>query len=132
MHTNTFYSTYTCLACKDEYKDSVRYVQRLHRHHEACVTLQMESFVGTNKKIISNDDALLNNNGDGDRKLTYEDLTDVSLPIQDIAFKMKLRDVEKEKLLYKIEQHRIRQPDIDMVLEQTRRFIERQKLEERR
>ena len=132
MHTNTFYSTYTCLACKDEHKDSVRYVQRLHRHHEACVTLQMESFVGTNKKIISNDDALLNNNGDGDRKLTYEDLTGVSLPIQDIAFKMKLRDVEKEKLLYKIEQHRIRQPDIDMVLEQTRRFIERQKLEERR
>ena len=44
MHTNNFHSTYTCQACKEEHKDAVQYVQRLHRHHEACVALQTEAF----------------------------------------------------------------------------------------
>jgi len=134
MHTNAFFNTYTCLACKDEHKDAIRYVQRLHRHHEACMTLQIDSFIGKKeKKMTTGTETNKNENSKNViDKLKYEDLANVPLPIHDIAIKMKLRDQEKEHLLQKIERYRMKQPDIDMVLQQTRRFIERQKLEEPR
>ena len=98
------------------------------------MTLQIDSFVGKKKELWAETE---NKNGNeasknGFHKLKYEDLANAPLPIHDIAMKMTLRDQEKAYLLKKIERHRMKQPDIDMVLQQTRRFIERQKLEEQR
>ena len=125
MHTNNFHSTYTCQACKEEHKDAVQYVQRLHRHHEACVALQTEAFY---RSKISMEQSEGDVTGSSQRRMVHEDLATMST-IDDIAFRLNHRESERSRLLGKIESHRRKQPDIDLVLEQTRRFFERQKIE---
>lgn len=126
MHTNRFHSTYTCQACKEEHKSAVQYVQRLHRHHEACVTLRTEAFSRTK---VSVDKGEVDECGSSQLQLlAYEDLATTST-VDGIAARLEHRESDRLKLLGKIESHLRRQPDIDRVLEQTRRFFERQKIE---
>ncbi len=66
--------------------------------------------------------------GSSQRRMVHEDLATTST-IDDIAFRLNHRESERSRLLGKIESHRRKQPDIDLVLEQTRRFFERQKIE---